>query len=80
MKSAIAVLLGVLTTASMASSQSAAPSDLPSIAVLKTTAVLVIETPKQGVSFQQVMAVIPLEVRATVIVRQNPFCAWRQRA
>lgn len=66
MKSAIAVLLGVLTTASMASSQSTAPSGLPSIAVPKTTAVLVIETPKQGVSFQQVMAVIPLEVRATV--------------
>ena len=66
MKSAIAVLLGVLSTASLASAQSAAPSGLPSIAVPKTTAVLVIETPKQGVSFQQVMAVIPLEVRATV--------------
>jgi hypothetical protein len=66
MKSAIAVLLGVLTTASLAFSQSAPPSGLPSIAVPKTTAVLVIETPKQGVTFQQVMAVIPLEVRATV--------------
>ena len=36
------------------------------MAVPKTTAVLVIQTPKQGVTFQQVMAVIPEEIQATV--------------
>ena len=66
MKFPAAVLVGVLTTASLAHSQTSAPSGLPSVAVPKVTAVLVIETPKQGVTFQQVMAVIPLEVRATV--------------
>src|SRR3954447_17246944 len=66
MKSATAVLLGAMSTAPLAFSQSAAPAALPSIAVPKTTAVLVIETPKQGVTFEQVMAVIPLEVRETV--------------
>jgi len=32
----------------------------------KTTAVLVIETAKQGVTAQQIMALIPAEIRATV--------------
>jgi hypothetical protein len=32
----------------------------------KTTAVLVIETAKQGVTAQQIMAVIPAEIQATV--------------
>jgi len=39
---------------------------LPSGAIPKTTAVLVIQTPKQGVTVQQVMAVIPDEIQATV--------------
>jgi hypothetical protein len=36
------------------------------VAIPKTTAVLVIQTAKQGVTVQQVMAVMPEEVRATV--------------
>jgi hypothetical protein len=36
------------------------------VAIPKTTEVLVIETAKQGVTFQQVMAVIPAEIRATM--------------
>src|SRR5260370_2474162 len=36
------------------------------VAVPKTTAVLVIETSKPGVTPQQIMAVIPEEIRATV--------------
>jgi hypothetical protein len=36
------------------------------VAIPKTTEVLVILTPKQGVTAQQVMAVIPAEIRATV--------------
>jgi hypothetical protein len=45
---------------------SEAASGVPSVPTPKTTAVLVIETAKQGVTFQQVMAVIPAEIRATV--------------
>jgi hypothetical protein len=37
-----------------------------SVPTPKTTAVLVIETAKQGVTAQQIMAVIPEEIRATV--------------
>jgi len=68
MKFMIPFLLAALPVFSAAQSQSqpeAAPA-LPSIAVPTTTAVLVIETPKKGVTFEQVMAVIPDEIRATV--------------
>ena len=43
----------------------AAPG-VPSVPTPKITAVLVIETAKQGVTAQQIMAVIPAEIRATV--------------
>jgi hypothetical protein len=36
------------------------------IPIPKTTEVIVIQTPKQGVTAQQIMAVIPAEIRATV--------------
>ena len=39
---------------------------VPSVAIPKTTEVLVIQTPKQGVTAQQIMAVMPSEIRATV--------------
>jgi hypothetical protein len=39
---------------------------VPSVAIPKTTAVLVIQTAKQGVTPDQIMAVIPAEIRATV--------------
>ena len=45
---------------------SRATSGVPSVPTPKTTAVLVIETAKQGVTAQQIMAVIPAEIRATV--------------
>jgi hypothetical protein len=35
-------------------------------AIPKTSEVLVIQTPKQGVTAQQILAVIPSEIRATV--------------
>jgi hypothetical protein len=44
---------------------SGAASGVPSVPTPKTTAVLVIETAKQGVTAQQIMAVIPAEIRAT---------------
>ena len=50
----------------MAQSQSGASSGVPSVAIPKTTEVLVIQTARQGVSAEEVMAVIPSEIRATV--------------
>ena len=50
----------------IAQSQSGAAPGVPSIPKPKTTAVLVIETPRQGVTLQQIMPVIPEEIRATV--------------
>jgi hypothetical protein len=46
--------------------QSGAALGVPSVPRPKTTAVLVIETAKQGVTAQQIMAVIPAEIQATV--------------
>src|SRR5947207_7474748 len=65
MKVIITLLMALLPAMSIAQAQSGAASDLPSAAIPKTTAVLVIQTPKQGVTFQQVMAVIPDEIQAT---------------
>ena len=66
------LMAAVLPAAALAQSQAGAQTQLasgsgvPSVAVPKTTAVLVIETPKPGVTPQQIMAVIPEEIRATV--------------
>src|SRR5262245_38445284 len=57
-------LIAALSVAS-AQSQSGAPG-VPSVAIPKTVEVLVIQTAKPGVSPQQVMAVMPAEIRATV--------------
>jgi hypothetical protein len=65
MKHIVIVLIGMLASASTMHSQMPS-SSLPSIAIPPTTAVLVIESPREGVTYQQVMAVIPLEIRATV--------------
>ena len=72
MKMMIPFLMAVLPAAALAQSQAgvqsqpAGGSGVPSIAIPKTTEVIVIETPKQGVTPQQVMAVIPEEIKATV--------------
>jgi hypothetical protein len=66
MKLMVPVLLGMLSIASLGQSQSSTGSGLPSLAIPKTTAVLVIETPKEGMTFPQVFAVMPQEARATV--------------
>ena len=66
MKFVISFLVALLPVASVAQSQSAVAPDVPSVAIPKTTEVLVIQTPKQGVTAQQIMAVIPSEIRATV--------------
>jgi hypothetical protein len=66
MKIMILFLMAVLPTVSLAQSQSGAASDVPSVAIPKTTEVIVIQTPRQGVTADQIMAVIPEEIRATV--------------
>jgi hypothetical protein len=66
MKFMIPLLMAMLPVAAVAQSQPGQASGVPSIAVPKTTAVLVIQTPRQGVTAQQIMAVIPEEIRATV--------------
>lgn len=66
MKLMIALLIAMLPVASIAQSQSGTAAGVPNIAIPKTTAVLVIQTPKQGVTVQQVMAVIPDEIQPTV--------------
>ena len=62
----IPLLMAAIPAAAAAQAQSGSASGVPSIAIPKTTAVLVILTPKQGVTPQQVMAVIPEEIQATV--------------
>jgi hypothetical protein len=59
-------LIAALPVASVAQSQSGVAPGVPSVAIPKTTEVLVIQTAKQGITPQQVMAVMPLEIRATV--------------
>ena len=66
MKFMIPLLMAVLPAVSVAQSQSEGAQGVPSVAIPKTTAVLVILTPKPGVTPQQIMAVIPAEIRATV--------------
>jgi hypothetical protein len=66
MKFMIPLLMAMLPVASVAQSQSGAASGVPSVAIPPTTEVLVILTPKQGVTPQQIIAVMPSEVRATV--------------
>jgi uncharacterized protein YbjT (DUF2867 family) len=46
--------------------QSGAAPGVPSVAIPKTTEVLVVQTAKQGVTPQQIIAVMPAEIRATV--------------
>ena len=66
MKFMIPFLTAMLPLASVAQSQSGVAPGVPSVAIPKTTEVLVIQTAKQGVTFQQFMPVIPAEIRATV--------------
>ena len=66
MKFMIPFLTAALPVASVAQSQSGGAPGVPSVAIPKTTEVLVIQTAKQGVNPQQIMAVMPAEIRATV--------------
>jgi hypothetical protein len=62
----IPFLMAALPAATVAQSTSETGSGVPSAAIPKTTEVLVIQTVKQGVTAQQIMAIMPSEIRATV--------------
>ena len=66
MKFMIPFLIAMLPVAAVAQSQSGVASGVPRVAIPKTTGVMVIQTAKQGVTPQQIIAVMPSEIRATV--------------
>ena len=66
MKFMIPFLIAMLPVAAVAQSQSGVASGVPRMAIAKTTGVMVIQTAKQGVTPQQIIAVMPSEIRATV--------------
>src|SRR3984885_114995 len=63
MKLLFPLLMSMLPIASAAQSQLPSPAGAP---LPKTTEVMVIMTAKQGVTRQQIMDVMPAEIRATV--------------
>ena len=66
MKSMIPFLMAMLPEAAAAQSQSGGASGVPNVAIPKISGVLVIQTAKQGVTPQQIIALMPSEIRATV--------------
>ena len=66
MNSIIPLLTAMLPIAAAAQSQPVATQGIPRAAIPPTTEVIVIQTPRQGVTAQQIIAVMPSEIRATV--------------
>jgi hypothetical protein len=66
MKVLIALLIAALPVAAVAQSQSGQAPAAAGGMVPKTTEVMVLVTAKQGVTRQQIMAVMPSEIRETV--------------
>jgi hypothetical protein len=66
MKFIIPFLVAALPVAAFAQSQSGQGPGAPGVALPKTTEVMVLLTPKQAVTRQQIMAVMPSEIRETV--------------
>jgi hypothetical protein len=66
MKFMIPFLVAALPGAAFAQSQPGQAAGTPGAALPKTTEVMVILTPKQTVTRQQIMAVMPSEIRETV--------------
>ena len=60
--------------------QSGAVSGVPSAAIPKVTGVFVIETAKHGINPQQIMALIPEEIRATAkLYLDGKIREWHSR-
>jgi hypothetical protein len=80
MKLMISLLTAMLPIASVAQTQSGTATGVPSVAIPKTTAVMVIQTARRGVNPQQIMAVIPDEIQATVqLYLQGKIREWYSR-
>jgi hypothetical protein len=62
----IAALVASLPAVDVAQSQSGQAAGASGVALPKTTEMMVIVTAKQGVTRQQIMAVMPAEIRETV--------------
>ncbi len=80
MKFRMLLLAALLPALSVAQSRTGDSSGVPSVAIPKTTAVLVIETPKPGVTAQQIMLLIPDEIQATVkLYLEGKIREWYSR-
>jgi len=66
MKFMIPLIVAALPVAAVAQSQSAQAPGASGVLQPKTTEVMVMVTPKQGITRQQIMAVMPSEIRETV--------------
>ena len=66
MKFMIPLLMAGLRAAAVAQSESGGASGVPKVSIPKTTGVMVIQTAKHGVTPQQIIALMPSEIRATV--------------
>jgi hypothetical protein len=66
MKFMIPFLVAALPVAAFAQSPSGQPPGAPGVAPPKITEVMVVVTPRQAVTRQQIMAVMPSEIRETV--------------
>ena len=66
MNSIVSLLTAMLPIAVAAQSQPVASQGVPREAIPPTTEVIVIQTPRQGVTAEQILAVMPAEIRATV--------------
>jgi hypothetical protein len=66
MKFVIPFLIAALPVASVAQAQSGQAPGVSGVVLPRTTEVMVILTPKQGVTRQQIMAIMPPEIRETV--------------
>jgi hypothetical protein len=66
MKFMVIFLIAALPIGSVAQAQSGQASSASGVTPPKTTGVMVILTPKQGVTRQQIRAIMPSEVRETV--------------
>ena len=80
MKYMLPFLMAALSATSVAQSQPGTPQASSGVALPKTTEVMVILTAKQGVTRQQIMAIMPSEIRATVkLYLEGKIRQWYSR-
>ncbi len=80
MRFLVPLLIAATSAIANSQSQTGTASGVPSVAIPKTTAVLVLLSPKPGVTAQQVMAVIPEEIQETVkIYLDGKIREWYSR-